>query len=90
MIFITSYDRLNEGVKESIEFLFDPLKEQLFQKINGQQRLMGKPENYVFPHVPKPQNMRSSHAKKLTVFCKEWIINKDKLRELNHDNSCTT
>lgn len=59
--------------QSNLTFLFNPEDGLLYRDCNGDKKIMGRPENFVFPHVPLPQNMKTYPAKKLTIFCKDWL-----------------
>ncbi len=60
-----------------IAFFFNPADGFLYRQEEGESglKVMGRPENFVFPNVPKPQDMNTHEARKLTIFCKDWLIN---------------
>lgn len=70
MIHIVAYKASDN---KDVSFLFNPDDGFLYRDEEGKKQIMGRPENFIFPHVPLPQNMKTWPAKKLTLFCKDWI-----------------
>lgn len=54
-------------------FLFSPEENLLYRQESGEMQVMGRPENFVYPNVPQPQNMTTYAARRLTFFCKDWL-----------------
>ena len=59
----------------NVTFLFNQDDGFLYRDEDGKKQIMGRPDNFVFPHVPLPQDMKTWPAKKLTLFCKDWLDN---------------
>lgn len=82
MIHVTAYQRNNpeKGRKEEITVLLDPADGYFYHKamFDGGEEVTQLPhaENFVYPHVPRPEAMQTEVARKITRAAKQWLSNK--------------